>query len=236
MSIRTLVDFAWRGYLPGPKKSAMPVLDVTDATFEKEVLRSAEPVLIDLYADWCAPCKQLSPIVESVASEVAGKVKVIKIDVDNNPRVAQSFRVQSIPMIVLVHQGGVAGQLMGLQERSAIMDMLKPFLPAGVTEFAPKELAQLLATRRIVPVDVRDENSYRRYRIPTALNVPAQLVLERAHELAPTDGRIRVLYGRSTDEAKELAEALLGRGVEVAFLKGGFLHWEADGFDVERGN
>ena len=214
----------------------MPVLDVTDATFEKEVLRSTEPVLIDLYADWCAPCKQLSPIVESVASEVAGKVKVIKIDIDRNPRIAQSFRVQSIPMLVLVHEGGVAGQLMGLQDRAAIMEMLRPVLPVAVGEFVPKDLAQLILARRVVPIDVRDENSYRRYRIPSALNVPAQMVLERAQELAALDGRMRVLYGRSTDEAKELAEALHERGIEVAFLKGGFLHWEADGFDVERGN
>lgn len=214
----------------------MPILEVTDATFEKEVLRSAEPVLIDLHADWCAPCKQLRPILESVAEEVAGKVKVIAIDVDHNPRVGQSFRVQSIPMLVLVHQGGVAGQLMGLQDRAAIMELLKPVLPAGVAEIAPKELAQLVATKRVVPVDVRDEGSFKRYRIPSAVNVPAQLVLERAHEFVANDGRMRVLYGRSTDDAKELAESLTARGVEVAFLKGGFLHWEADGLEVERGN
>ena len=85
-------------------------------------------------------------------------------------------------------------------------------------------------------MDVRDEGSFKRYRIPSAVNVPAQLVLERAHEFVASDGRMRVLYGRSTDDAKELAESLTARGVEVAFLKGGFLHWEADGLEVERGN
>jgi thioredoxin 1 len=82
---------------------------------------------------------------------------------------------------------------------------------------------------------VRDAGSHARYRIPLAVSVPAGEVLERARELAPADGRIRVLYGRSTDEAKELAEKLRDMGVEVGFLAGGFLHWEADGLEVERG-
>ena len=76
----------------------MAVESVTDATFEAEVLRSELPVLVDLYADWCQPCKQLSSIVAQVAQELAGKIKVVNVDVDSNPMVAQTFRAQSIPM------------------------------------------------------------------------------------------------------------------------------------------
>ncbi|MBK8169456.1 MAG: thioredoxin family protein [Sandaracinaceae bacterium] len=214
----------------------MAILDVTDATFEKEVLQSPLPVLIDLHADWCAPCKQLKPIVAQVAEELAGKIRVVAIDVDHNPRIAESFRVQSIPMLVLVYEGAVAGHLMGLVEKKAILDLVKPVLPKSVAEMAPKELAQLLATHRVVPVDVREAGAFNRYRIPHAQNIPADVLVTRASELAPTDGRVRVLYGRSTDEAKSLAETLRTNGVDVAFLQGGFLHWEADGFEIERGN
>lgn len=213
----------------------MTVQAVTDATFEQEVLRSDLPVLIDLYADWCQPCKQLAPIMEEVSSELEGKLKVVKIDVDRNPMVAQSFRVQSIPMVVLIHQGQVAGHHLGLLTKQELLRLVEPVLPAEAAEVKPAELAQLLAAGGAVPVDVRDPQAFARYRIPGAKNLPAERVLEQARELAPTDGRMRVLYARSTDEAKELAEKLREKGVEVGFLAGGFLHWEADGLEVERG-
>lgn len=213
----------------------MAVVSVTDATFEREVLGSELPVLIDLYADWCQPCKQLSPIVAQVAEELEGKLKVCKIDVDHNPLVAQTFRVQSIPMLVVFHDRQVVAHQMGLVDKQTILRMVEPVLPAEAAEVKPSELAQLLRAGRAVAVDLRDAASYGRYRIPTAVHVPAADVMARAQELAPYDGRIRVLYGRSSDEAKQLAEQLRARGVEVGFLAGGFLHWEADGLEVERG-
>lgn len=212
----------------------MPVLDVSDATFEDEVLRSDLPVLIDLYADWCQPCKQLSPIVEEVAQELEGKLKVVKIDVDRSPGVAQAFRVQSIPTLVVISGGQVAGAQQGVVPKQTILDMVKPLLPADAKQVDPEALAQLLAQKRALPVDIRDAGSFGRYRIPGAVNVPEGELLERASELAPSDGRVRVLYGRSTDEAKEAADKLGEAGVSVAFLEGGFLHWEADGLEVER--
>lgn len=213
----------------------MAVLEVTDATFEQEILGSELPVLIDLYADWCQPCKQLSPIVEQVSNELEGKLKVCKIDVDHNPLVAQTFRVQSIPMLVVFHERQIVGHQMGLVDKQTILRMVEPVLPAEAAEVKPAELDQLLRMGRALPVDVRDAASFARYRIPTAINVPAAEIPTRLNELAPTDGRIRVLYGRSGDEGKELAEDLRSRGVEVGFLAGGFLHWEADGLSVERG-
>jgi thioredoxin len=221
------------GGATGAKKSA--VMQVTDATFEREVLASELPVLIDLYADWCAPCKQLAPIVEKVAAQLEGKLKVVKIDVDRNPMVAQSFRVQSIPMLVVVAQGRVVDAQMGLVDERTLLAMVQPHLPASAAELQPKDLAQLIATRRVLPVDVRDPAAFARYRIPGAVNVPAADVLARAAELAPRDGRLRVLYGRTTDEARALSESLREKGVETGFLTGGFLHWEADGLEVERG-
>ncbi len=215
--------------------SAMSVFDVNDSTFEQEVLASELPVLIDLYADWCGPCKQLSPLVEELARELDGKLKVVKIDVDKSPMVAQAFRVQSIPMLVVVHEGRPVQQHMGLLDKNGLMKLVEPFLPRSGNSVKPEELAQLIAQRRALPVDIRDENSFSRYRIPTAQNVPVDKLSSETQKLAPTDGRVRVLYGRTTDEAKEAAEAAQQMGVQVAYLEGGFLHWEADGLDVERG-
>lgn len=212
----------------------MPVQTVTDATFETEVMQSELPVLIDFYADWCAPCKQQTPIVEEVARELEGKLKVVKIDVDRSPRVAGAFRIQSIPTLVVMMDGQIAGGQAGLVPKKTILEMVEPLLPANAAEVKPAELAQLLAARRAVAVDIRDASSYGRTHIPGAVHVAREDLEAKARELAPRDGRLRVLYGRSTEDAKEAAEKLRAAGVDVGFLAGGFLHWEADGFEVER--
>jgi thioredoxin len=212
----------------------MAVQSVTDATFEAEVLRSELPVLVDLYADWCQPCKQLSPIVEQVSRELAGKIKVVKVDVDANPMVAQTFRAQSIPMLLVIAQGRVAQQHVGVLDKPGILRLLEPVMPRSAAEVRPEELAMWLQQGKALPVDIRDAASFGRYRIPSATHVPANELAGRVQELQPFDGRIRVLYGRS-DEAKEWGEKLQADGVQVGYLAGGFLHWEADGLEVERG-
>lgn len=214
----------------------MSVLAVTDATFEAEVLRSEIPVLIDFYADWCQPCKVQGPIVEDVARELAGKVKVVKIDTEQSPRLAAAFQVQSIPMLFVVAGGEVAGVWdRGVADKKTILQLLEPVLPRAANQIEPKELAALLRERRVLPVDVRDAATFNRYHIPGAISLPSDELEARAEELVPTDGRVRILYARTTDEAKALAERLTSAGHQVGFLEGGFLHWEADGFDVERG-
>lgn len=212
----------------------MAVQSVTDATFEAEVLRSELPVLVDLYADWCQPCKQLSPIVEQVSQELAGKIKVVKVDVDANPMVAQTFRAQSIPMLLVIAQGRVAQHHVGVLDKPGILRLLEPVMPRSAAEVRPEELAMWLQQGKALPVDIRDAASYGRYRVPSAIHVPANELASRVEELQPFDGRIRVLYGRS-DEAKEWGEKLQADGVQVGYLTGGFLHWEADGLEVERG-
>jgi thioredoxin len=212
----------------------MAVHAVTDATFEAEVLRSELPVLVDLYADWCQPCKQLSPIVAQVAEELAGKIKVVKVDVDSSPMVAQTFRAQSIPMLLVIAEGRVVQHHVGVLDKPGILRLLEPVMPRSGAEVRPEELAALLQQGKVVPVDIRDDASFGRYRIPSAIHIPANELASRTDELQPVDGRIRVLYGRS-DEAKEWGEKLQSDGVQVGFLAGGFLHWEAAGLEVERG-
>lgn len=212
----------------------MTVHAVTDATFEAEVLRSELPVLVDLYADWCQPCKQLSPIVAQVATELEGKVKVVKVDVDSSPMVAQTFRAQSIPMLLVIAQGRVVQHHVGVLDKPGILKLLEPVMPRSGAEVRTEELAAWIAQGKALPVDIRDDASFGRYRIPTAIHVPEEQLAARSSELQPFDGRIRVLYGRS-GEAKESAEKLQSDGVQVGYLAGGFLHWEADGLEVERG-
>jgi thioredoxin len=213
----------------------MPIPLVAEQDFEREVLRAGLPVLIDLYADWCQPCKQLAPILEQIADELSGKLKIVRVDVEKSPMLARSFRVQSIPMLVLIAQGRPVDQVVGLVDKKTLLEMVQPYLPAAADEVTPKDLQQLLKLGRVVPVDVREASVFGRYRIPGAINIPKENVLTRADEFEPRDGRLRVLYGRSTDDAKDLAEKLRESGLDVAFLVGGFLHWEADGGEVERG-
>jgi len=212
----------------------MAVVEVTEANFEQEVLRSDLPVLVDLNAVWCEPCKQLSPLVEEVATEFAGRLKVVKIDIDRNPGIAQAFRVQSVPTLAVIAGGQIASIQPGLIPKAKIIEMVRPHLPAEAGSLTPVEFASLLKAERAVPVDIRDAASYGRFRIPTAIHVPAEELASRTAELAATDGKMRVLYGRSTDLARESAEKLKETGVVVGFLDGGFLHWEAKGLEVER--
>lgn len=211
------------------------VFEVNESTFEREVLMSELPVLVDLYADWCAPCKQLSPIVEEVAKEYEGKLKVAKVDVDKNPMLAQMFQARSIPMLVLVNEGQIAGAKAGLMDKKTLQQFIAPVLPKPAGEIKPSDLAQLIAANRAVAVDIRDASAYLRYRIPGAVHIAADQIAGQKEQLLARDGRMRVLYGRSTDEAKELCETMKKQGVGLGYLAGGFLHWEADGLEVERG-
>lgn len=215
----------------------MPVVQITEQNFQQEVLQAELPTLVDLYADWCQPCKVLEPILEEISVELAGKLKIVRVDVDQSPMLAQSFRVQSIPMLVLFDKGRPVDQLVGMADKATLMELVKPVLPATATEVSPKDLAALLATNRAVAVDVRDLSAYQRYRIPAAIHVQADaLTPDEARKLVSSPGKTPVLYSRSTDQAKGIAERLHDQGMAVAFLAGGFLNWEAEGLEVERGS
>lgn len=88
-------------------------VEVSDATFEQEVLRSEQPVLVDFWAAWCGPCRALSPLVEELAVEHAGKLKVMKMDVDRNTATPMRYGIRGIPALLLFKQGKVADQIVG---------------------------------------------------------------------------------------------------------------------------
>ncbi|OFX17279.1 MAG: thioredoxin [Armatimonadetes bacterium RBG_16_58_9] len=98
--------------------SAAP--DITGDKFEEEVLKSETPVLVDLWAEWCGPCKALGPAIDAIAGEYAGKIKVFKLDVQSEPAVASKYAVTSIPTLLLFKGGEVADRLVGLQPKDSI--------------------------------------------------------------------------------------------------------------------
>lgn len=103
--------------------------EVDEDTFQETVLRAAQPVLVDFSAVWCNPCKMLDPIVEQLANEWGGKVKVVKLDVDNNPNLAMQYQVLGVPTLMLFKDGEVRERLTGYQPKDRILARLKPYIP-----------------------------------------------------------------------------------------------------------
>ena len=99
---------------PEPDKETVHMANaVSDSTFEQEVLKSTEPVLVDFFAEWCGPCKAMAPALEQVAEEMAGKIKVVKLDVDQNPTVTGKYGIRAMPTLMLFKNGQVAAQHTG---------------------------------------------------------------------------------------------------------------------------
>lgn len=98
--------------------------EITDANFEAEVLKSDIPVLVDFWAPWCGPCRALSPVIEELAGTYAGKVKIVKLNTDENPDSALKFRINSIPNLIFFKDGKPVDQLIGGQDKAKITEKL----------------------------------------------------------------------------------------------------------------
>jgi thioredoxin 1 len=104
------------------------ILDVTDATFEAEVLKSDTPAIIDFWAEWCAPCRQIAPIVKDLAAQYGGRVKVVKMNIDENPATPGRYGVRAIPTVLAFKGGSVVGQITGARPKSAFEEMAQKLL------------------------------------------------------------------------------------------------------------
>jgi len=171
----------------------MPI-DVTDATFATEVMErsKAVPVVVDLWADWCGPCRTLTPILEKVVGETAGKVVLVKVDVDKNPQIAQAFQVQGIPAVHALADGKVVDGFVGAQPEHMVREFVSRLLPSEQQSAVDKLVAE------------GDEASLR-----------SALELEPGHEGAVV-GLAELLVARGGEGDVDEALALLERIPESA--------------------
>jgi thioredoxin 1 len=100
-------------------------IEINDANFEKEVLQSNQPVVVDFWADWCGPCKMLGPVLEELAVEHEGTVKVVKVNVDANPDLAARYEIQSIPTLLYFAGGELRDKTIGVLSKPAILSRLQ---------------------------------------------------------------------------------------------------------------
>ena len=101
---------------------------VTDQTFESEVLQSPRPVIVEYWAQWCGPCRQVAPVLEAIAQEHAGQVDVVKLNTDENPRTAQRYQVLAVPTLAVFSGGQVVKQVLGARSKSALLRDFADFL------------------------------------------------------------------------------------------------------------
>lgn len=214
------------------------VKTITDAELEKEVLHSDLPVLIDFFADWCGPCKTLSPRVEALADDTVGRLKVFKLDVDQNPMAVQMFRIQAMPTLVLVHERQIVDVIQGAVDRKALDAFVAPVLSAsgsgGVEAWDPDRLKLALEATMVVPVDLRDDADFQRARLPGVVSVPAAQLAGRVAELRAL-GETLIAYDRDGTTASDNAKILADAGITAGYLDGGLLAWEAAFYPVQKG-
>ena len=106
----------------------MPAKNVTTASFQADVLDNPKPVMVDFWAEWCGPCRMVSPILDEIATEYADKIEIVKVNVDEEPQLAMQYGVTGIPMMAVFQGGTIAKQMVGARPKNAIVEDLAAFL------------------------------------------------------------------------------------------------------------
>ncbi len=104
------------------------VIHINAGNWQSEVMSSSVPVLVDFWAEWCGPCKAIGPVLDELGTELAGKMKVAKVNVDENPELAGEFGIRSIPTLLVIQGGVVQQQMIGAMSKAALKEKVEPFL------------------------------------------------------------------------------------------------------------
>lgn len=206
----------------------MSTIEVTDETFPNTVLNAEKPVLVDFWATWCAPCRQVAPVLEALSDEYEEHLTIAKLDVDQSPMVSGQMRIRSIPTMVLFHEGRAVQALSGAQPKEKIVEFLEQHVPGlKPPTIAAKELAGLLERGLPIEVlDIRAQNDFSRSHIRRSRCVPAETLLETVGALP--EGSLVVLVCRTGERSMELASQSQWGGRQVVALQKGLLDWEGD--------
>jgi putative thioredoxin len=192
-------------------------IDVTDATFPTEVIERSRtvPVVVDLWAEWCGPCKTLGPILEQVVAETGGKVVLAKVDVDSNRQTADAFQVQGIPAVYALRDGQIIDGFVGAQPEAQVREFVQRLLPTEAEDAVAKLLAQgdEASLRQVLDVEPGHDEAVVRLaellvgRRDEAASTEALALLERIPESAETR-RVAALarVGAATDHDEVTTE------------------------------
>jgi thioredoxin-like negative regulator of GroEL len=216
---------------PGVTKTSL--LTITEREFEQEVLLSELPVLVEFAVETAPQCQAMIPVLEELAKELDGKIKVILCDIEKSPALARQLRLQSVPTFMLFVDQKLGDAQVGVLSKKQLRAMVEPFLPRSQGALKAIEVAELIKQGLIVPVDIRDASAYGRAHLPKAKSLPAEEIETRLAELFMLPGQ-PVLYDRAGEKAKDLVAKMAEAGTELAFLEGGILSWEAEGLPIER--
>lgn len=204
----------------------MPTVTATEHTFEREVLQEPLPVLVDFWAAWCAPCRMVAPVLEELSEELAGRLKIVKLDVDASPALSARLRIQSIPTLMLFKGGQPVQVAQGALPKAQLVALLERWLPElkGPVLDVPA-LVERRAQYRVL--DLRRPEDFVRSHLLGAECVQVSELEAKLVELG--EKTPVVLVCRTGEVSRAEAQRFAERGFAVQALEKGLLEWEGAG-------
>jgi thioredoxin 1 len=211
----------------------MAIVKITTENFQTMVLESPVPVLLDFWAEWCGPCRSIGPALEALEARRGDALRVGKVNVDEEPALAQAFGVQSIPLLVGMKGDAVVAHDIGWKGVPALEALADRTIaaprPAAVREASVIELQSALAAGRPV-LDVRNPDETATGHVPSAILIPLPELQARVDELSEYTGKDLYVICKSGGRSAQAATFLNTQGHQCINVVGGTLAWQAQGF------